>query len=179
MTLTNLLKGKNWISRGRRNGTSGGQSATRFSSFAPRIESLDGRLALSARPIVSIDDLQAGDANGDSKFDQMDIIQVLQEDRYMTGESAGWSEGDWNQDGVFNQLDIVAALQDDNYLQDPQAGDVNGDSRFDQTDIVQVLQEGKYMSGDAATHDQGDWNGDGVFDNLDFVAALQAGNYLS
>jgi hypothetical protein len=59
----------------------------------------------------------AGDANRDGRFDQLDIVAVLQSANYMTGQPAAWSDGDWNHDGVFDQLDIVAALQTGNYLQ--------------------------------------------------------------
>lgn len=67
---------------------------------------------------------QPGDANGDLQFDQLDIIQVLQSAKFMTGEPATWEEGDWNGDGVFDQLDIAAALETGNYLQGPYAVDV-------------------------------------------------------
>jgi len=62
-----------------------------------------------------------GDVNGDFQFDQVDIVQVLQAAKYLTGQRATWEEGDWNDDGVFDQLDIVAALQTGNYLQGPYA----------------------------------------------------------
>jgi hypothetical protein len=62
-----------------------------------------------------------GDSNRDLQFDQLDIVQVLQADKYLTGQPATWQEGDWNDDGVFDQLDIVAALQTGNYLQGPYA----------------------------------------------------------
>lgn len=52
-----------------------------------------------------------GDANHDRVFDELDINQVLQAGKYLTGDSADWSEGDWNGDGLFNQKDLVAALQ--------------------------------------------------------------------
>jgi hypothetical protein len=58
-----------------------------------------------------------GDANRDQGFDQLDIVQVLQTAKYLTGEPATWSEGDWNGDGVFDQGDIVAALATGNYMQ--------------------------------------------------------------
>ena len=61
--------------------------------------------------------VEAGDANGDLRFDQMDVVQVLKGDKYLSGERASWDEGDWNDDGVFDQLDLVAALQTGNYLQ--------------------------------------------------------------
>lgn len=56
-----------------------------------------------------------GDANQDGRFDQLDIIQVLQEGKYLTGERADWTEGDWNGDALFDQHDVVLALQAVNY----------------------------------------------------------------
>jgi hypothetical protein len=61
--------------------------------------------------------LDAGDANRDGVFNQLDIVQVLQSAKYQTGQPAGWAEGDFNGDGVFDQLDIVAALQTGKYGQ--------------------------------------------------------------
>ena len=60
-----------------------------------------------------------GDANGDLKFDQFDIVHVLQSGKYLSGTAATFEEGDWNDDGVFDQDDIVAALQTGHYLQGP------------------------------------------------------------
>jgi len=48
-----------------------------------------------------------------------DIVQVLQQAKYLTGQPATWEEGDWTGDGVFDQFDIVAALQTDDYLRGP------------------------------------------------------------
>ncbi len=61
--------------------------------------------------------LQPGDANGDGRFDQLDIVQVLQAGKLATSEPATWAEGDWNADGVFDRFDLIAALQTGNYLQ--------------------------------------------------------------
>lgn len=52
-----------------------------------------------------------GDANQDGTFDQSDLVQVLQADKYSTERQAEWSEGDWNGDGRFDQFDLIAALQ--------------------------------------------------------------------
>ena len=52
----------------------------------------------------------AGDSNEDRQFDQLDLIEVLQGGKYITGQPATWRQGDWNGDGVFNQVDIIAAL---------------------------------------------------------------------
>ena len=79
-----------------------------------------GRIALHKQGLPQT---TAGDANRDIQFNQLDIVQVLQSARYLTGEAATWEEGDWNGDGVFDQEDIVAALQTDDYLQGPYAAD--------------------------------------------------------
>jgi hypothetical protein len=55
-------------------------------------------------------------AMGDGVFNQADIVQVLHVGKYLTGQSAGWSEDDWTGDGVFDQADIVAAMQTGAYL---------------------------------------------------------------
>jgi hypothetical protein len=72
--------------------------------------------------------LQAGDADQDFDFDQLDLVQVQVAGKYLTGEPATWGEGDWNGtpvvfstdppegDGLFNQLDIVAAQRAGLYL---------------------------------------------------------------
>lgn len=72
--------------------------------------------------------LKAGDADMDLDFDQLDLVQVQQEAKYLTGEPATWGEGDWDGapggspdnppdgDGLFDQLDIIAALTDGCYL---------------------------------------------------------------
>jgi hypothetical protein len=57
-----------------------------------------------------------GGANYAGTFDQLDIRNVLQSGKYLTGEPADWSEGDWNGDGQFNQKDIVFALQSGDFL---------------------------------------------------------------
>ena len=65
--------------------------------------------------------LQAGDADQDFDFDQLDLVQVQVASKYLSGHVATWGEGDWNGapggnpgnppqgDGLFNQLAIVAA----------------------------------------------------------------------
>ena len=63
-------------------------------------------VVLQARP---------GDANGDGRFDQQDVVQVLQHDKFLSDELADWTEGDWNNapyggDGQFDQRDLIAAL---------------------------------------------------------------------
>ena len=71
--------------------------------------------------------LQAGDADQDLDFDQLDLVQVQVAGKYLTGQDATWGEGDWNAapeiqgDGVFDQNDIIAALQANIYLSGPYA----------------------------------------------------------
>ena len=40
--------------------------------------------------------LQAGDADQDLDFDQLDLVRVLEARKYLTGRLATWGEGDWN-----------------------------------------------------------------------------------
>ena len=63
-----------------------------------------------------VDSIAAWRCQWDERFDQLDIVAVLQSAKYMTGRPATWSEGDWNGDAVFDQADIVAALQTGNYM---------------------------------------------------------------
>jgi hypothetical protein len=65
---------------------------------------------------------QPGDANKDCRFDQRDVVQVLQAGKLLTGQPASWGEGDWDGNGMFDRLDIVVALQTGNYLEARYAG---------------------------------------------------------
>lgn len=77
--------------------------------------------------------LQAGDANQDLQFDQLDLVKVQIAAKYLTGRAATWGEGDWNAapggtvgnpppgDQRFDQLDIIAALAPGHYLAGPYA----------------------------------------------------------
>jgi hypothetical protein len=93
--------------------------------------------------------LQAGDADQDLDFDQLDLVRVQIAAKYLTGRAATWGEGDWNAapggakgspppgNGFFDQLDIIAALSHGKYLRGPYAavrpGGVVGDN---QTSVV-------------------------------------------
>ena len=57
-----------------------------------------GESALGFGPVdlVYVHELSPGDANRDFSFDQLDIVQVLQAGKYLTGQPATWGEGDWN-----------------------------------------------------------------------------------
>ena len=58
---------------------------------------------------------QPGDSNRDGSFNQLDIVQVLQSGKYLSGNPATFAEGDWNEDGLFDQRDIVTVLQDGSF----------------------------------------------------------------
>jgi hypothetical protein len=140
--------------------------------------SLAGGGALGDVNLVYVEDLAPGDANQDLAFDQLDLVQVLQANKYLTGQPATWGEGDWDAapgghpgnppkgDGLFDQLDIIAALQSGSYLAPPvdpgpplQAGDANQDHVVNQLDFVQLQIAGKYLTGQPATGGEGDFNG--------------------
>ncbi|MCA9152174.1 MAG: lamin tail domain-containing protein, partial [Planctomycetales bacterium] len=59
---------------------------------------------------------QAGDANGDDRFDSRDLVQVFQAGLYRLAEHATWLDGDWNGDGLFDEADLVAAFQLSRYV---------------------------------------------------------------
>lgn len=59
---------------------------------------------------------QAGDANRNHMFDQIDLLDILLSNKYMTDDHASWKEGDFSGDGLFDQNDIVLMLQTGNYL---------------------------------------------------------------
>jgi hypothetical protein len=77
--------------------------------------------------------LEAGDADMNYSFDQLDLVRVQVAAKYLTGQPATWGEGDWNGapggsagdpppgDNQFNQLDIIAALNAGKYLTGPYA----------------------------------------------------------
>ena len=100
--------------------------------------------------------LQAGDADQNLVFDQLDLVKVQIAAKYLTGQAATWGEGDWDGapggsrgnppagDGFFNQLDIVAAVAPGHYLTGPVAaigqGGISGD---DQTSLVYDPRSGE------------------------------------
>jgi hypothetical protein len=77
--------------------------------------------------------LQAGDADQDYDFDQIDIVRVSVAAKYLTGQAATWGDGDWDGapggepgnppegNGLFDQVDIIASLTTGNYLAGPYA----------------------------------------------------------
>ena len=72
--------------------------------------------------------LQAGDADEDLDFDQLDLVRVQIAAKYLSGDAATWGDGDWNGapggepgsppagNGLFDQLDIISALGNGLYL---------------------------------------------------------------
>jgi hypothetical protein len=94
--------------------------------------------------------LQAGDADQNLEFNQLDLVKVQIAAKYLTGQPATWGEGDWDGapggkqgepptgDGQFSQLDIIAALNNGLYLQGPYAAITGGTGTIgdEQTSIV-------------------------------------------
>ena len=93
--------------------------------------------------------LQAGDADQDLDFDQLDLVQVQIAAKYLNGQPATWGEGDWDGapggeqgnppagNGFFDQLDIISALAVGTYLTGPYAAVTAGGSVGDgQTSVV-------------------------------------------
>jgi hypothetical protein len=138
-------------------------------------------------------ELQAGDANMDLQFDQLDLVQVQIAAKYLTGAAATWGEGDWDGapggspgnppagDGFFNQGDVVAALTGGWYLKGPYAalagpegtGDGNATIVYDATTgAVGVEVPGTQLTAVNITSAAGIFTGDpaehlaeGGFDN--------------
>jgi hypothetical protein len=94
-------------------------------------------------------ELQAGDADMDLDFDQVDLVRVQIAAKYLTGQPATWGQGDWDAapggeqgspppgNGLFDQLDIIAALGAGKYLTGPYAAISPGGTAGDgQTSIV-------------------------------------------
>ena len=99
--------------------------------------------------------LQAGDADQDLDFDQLDLVTVSIAAKYLSGTAASWGEGDWNGapggsqgnppvgDGQFNQIDIIAALGPGHYLTGPYAAIGRGGQPGDgQTSLVYDVSSG-------------------------------------
>ncbi len=94
--------------------------------------------------------LQAGDADQDLDFDQLDLVRVSVAGKYLSGQAATWGDGDWDGapggspgsppagDRVFNQVDIIAALNAGKYLTGPYAAlaNANGVRGDGQTSII-------------------------------------------
>ena len=100
--------------------------------------------------------LQAGDADQDLDFDQLDLVQVQIGGKYLTGGAATWGQGDWNGapggtvgsppagDGLFDQRDIIAAQQAGVYLSGPYAAIQSGGKPSDgQTSVIYNADTGE------------------------------------
>ena len=100
--------------------------------------------------------LEAGDADQDLDFDQLDLVKVQISAKYLTGQAATWGDGDWNGapggeqgsppagNGFFDQLDIIAALNNGLYLNGPYAAIVAGGMPNDeQTSIIYNAETGE------------------------------------
>ena len=100
--------------------------------------------------------LQAGDADQDLDFDQLDLVKVQIAGKYLSGAAATWGEGDFNGapggeqgnppagNGFFDQLDIIAALGPGLYLTGPYAALAGPGNRGDgQTSIVYDTSTGE------------------------------------
>ena len=103
----------------------------------------------SAWGVGDITRLQAGDADQDLDFDQLDLVAVQIAGKYLTGQAATWGEGDWDNapggepgnppvgDNLFNQLDIIQALNAGKYLTGPYAAISSGGVADDgQTSVI-------------------------------------------
>ena len=93
--------------------------------------------------------LQAGDADMDLDFDQLDLVKVQVAAKYLSGQPATWGDGDWDGapggqpgsppagNGRFDQLDIIAALANGLYLTGPYGSIISGGQAGDnQTSVV-------------------------------------------
>ena len=113
-------------------------------------------VGLELSEAVGAPSLQAGDADMDLKFDQLDLVRVQIAAKYLTGQVATWGEGDWNGapggsvgnppagDNRFDQLDIIAGLNAGKYLTGPYAAIAKGGMLEDgQTSIVYNASTGE------------------------------------
>ena len=113
-------------------------------------------LAAGANVMTSGRQLEAGDADQDLDFDQLDLVMVQIAAKYLTGQAATWGEGDWDGgpggepgnpptgNGTFDQLDIIAALNAGKYLTGPYAAISKGGTPNDgQTSIVYNASTGE------------------------------------
>ena len=159
--LENLNDVNNWL--GRSNWTFDQNLEGSYNEFRIYDQALTSSQVLGnyqAGPeVVNVPDttpeLQAGDADQDLDFDQLDLVRVLTAAKYLTGEPATWGEGDWDGapggtpgqpptgNGIFDQLDIVAALAAGVYLTGPYAaldlladGPVAATSGLNQADLA-------------------------------------------
>ncbi len=83
---------------------------------------LDGDGAVQVADVLwlvrNVLDTNEGDANLDGRFDELDLIQVLEANQFQddVAGNSGWATGDWNCDGEFDRLDVIAALASGRYV---------------------------------------------------------------
>ena len=97
--------------------------------------------------------LQAGDADQDFDFDQLDLVKVQIAGTYLSGQPATWGDGDWDGapgglpgspppgNGRFDQIDIISALAPGHYLTGAYAA-VNKDAAAGELSVVGSLEGG-------------------------------------
>ena len=139
------VRGANWFFPG------SDMSASVRKNVNPRQAGINDVVGIrvAGKPVGEALVLQAGDADQDHEFDQMDLVQVQVAARYLTGQAATWGEGDWNGapggspgnppsgDGLFDQFDIIAAQQAGAYLTGTYAAIRSGGQSGDgQTSLV-------------------------------------------
>ena len=77
---------------------------------------VDNQVVIEVDPArITVETAKPGDVNLDGEFNQLDLVHLLQQDKYMKDEPAKWGQGDFNGDGFFSQLDLVEALQEGRY----------------------------------------------------------------
>ena len=129
-------------------GGGAGQEATLLTDAGKTLmnATIDYALGISA---VDEPKLQAGDADMDFDFDQLDLVKVQVAAKYLSGQAATWGDGDWNGapggtqgnppvgNGLFDQLDIIGALAHGLYLAGPYAAiQADGQRNDGQTSII-------------------------------------------
>jgi hypothetical protein len=92
-----------------------GNSLTRIAADQPAFQPTNWTAQPASPGTVDFTVRPTGDANEDGRFDQMDLVLVLQANKYLSGQPATFAEGDFNGDGLFDSLDIVLALRSGNY----------------------------------------------------------------
>jgi hypothetical protein len=151
--LGNINDVNNWLGRSNWVNDSGFEGT--FNEFRIYDEALDDDAvarSFAAGPNAPIGGqrvLQAGDADQDLDFDQLDLVRVQIAAKYLSGQAATWGEGDWNGapggtqgspppgNSRFDQADIIAALNANKYLMGPYAAiGPNGQRGDGQTSIV-------------------------------------------
>ena len=124
----------------------------------------------------------AGDANLDGDFDQLDLVQLLQHNKYGKDEPADWSQGDFNGDGRFDRYDLVLALQT-GYAPHCYAAVSPGEVLTEGSTVDENGNQVKFTIGrdrisiEPTPPLAGDADLDGDFDQRDLVMLLQANKY--